>query len=250
MSRTPTLEEVLRAAVRDGLGTVHTAMPGRVESYDAATQKADVQPLVMNVVLADEGGAFAETLPVLTDVPVVFPRGGGFFLTLPLAPGDHVLLVFCERSIDKFTAGDGGVTDPIDARRHNLSDAVALPGFYPFRQPVADASAADMVLGEDEDGVQLALTADGKVRVTFGGGQTVTIEGKDQTAKITLGDGAVSMTIAETLQALYTQLLLALAVHTHTITAPGSQSSPPTNVAAFPPWDPTINSTKVKVPNG
>lgn len=248
--RSPTLEEVIRAALAAAQGRIHTALPGRIESYDSERQCANVQPLIQNITLTGEGEDLVETLPIINDVPVVFPRGGGFFISLPLAKGDYVLLVFNERSIDKFVTGSGGVTDPLDPRQHNLSDAVAFAGFYPFAQSIEDSNGEDLVLGKDENGVQLALTADGRVNVTFGGGQTITIEGKDANAKITLGDGAVSMTIAETLQALYNLLHAQLVIHTHTVTAPGSQSGPPTNAAAFPPWDPTINSTKVKVPNG
>lgn len=232
------------------LSNVHTAMPAKVMAYDAAQQTVDVQPLIMNVQRTMDGDDISEVLPQINSVPVMFPRGGGFFIRWPLAVDDYVLLVFNERSIDAYTAGEGAVTDPVDVRMHNLSDAVAHPGFYPFSQSIADGAGDDLVLGKDEDGVQLALTADGKINVTFNGGQTITIEGKDATAKITLGDGAVSMAIAETLQALWTMMHAQQIIHTHTITAPGSQSGPPTNAAAFPVWDPTINSTKLKVPNG
>lgn len=124
-------------------------MPGRVESYDVATQKADVKPLLMRGVLTGDGEDVVQSLPVIPGVPIVFPRAGGFYVSFPVEPGDHVLLVFCERSIDKWATSEaGGDTDPIDLRTHALADAVAIPGCYPFQKSV-QAHATDMVLGKD-----------------------------------------------------------------------------------------------------
>lgn len=247
-SRSPTLEEALRVAIGSSLANVHTAMPARVESYDVATQKCSVQPLVMNVLRPIEGDDIKEVLPIINDVPVMFPRGGGFFVSLPIAVGDFVLLVFNERSIDKFVTSDGNVTDPVDVRQHNLSDAVAIPGFYPFKQPIVDDNANDLVMGKDEAGVQLKITADNKVKVTFDGGTTVVIDGKDATAKLVLGSGTKSMAISETLQALYELLKTWDTTHTHIAGAPGSPTGPPIEAATHPAWDAQIASNKLKVP--
>lgn len=248
-SRTPRLEEVLRLAYRTMQTDLHVALPGRVEKYDASTQKADVKPLLQRHLSIPEQGELIEPLPVITDVPVVFPRGGGFFLSLPLAVGDHVLLVFNERSIDKFVAGDGGDTDPIDLRMHSLSDAVAFPGFYPSQKALGDASGDALVLGKD-GGLELILDPAGKLDVKIGGQSMLHAEQTGALAALTLGTGTVSLTIAEHLQLLYQLLAVWLAAHTHTSTAPGVQTSPPTQAAAVPPWDPAIVSSKVKVTDG
>jgi hypothetical protein len=52
---------------------------------------------------------------------------------MPLTRGDYVLLVFCERSIDAWLS-IGGIVDPDDYRKFDLSDAVAIPGLFPFGQ--------------------------------------------------------------------------------------------------------------------
>ena len=39
-------------------------------------------------------------LPLLVDVPVVFPRGGGVTLTLPVVPAMSAFVVFADRCID------------------------------------------------------------------------------------------------------------------------------------------------------
>lgn len=149
-SRTPTLAELLDIAIESKLRGLHVALPGRIDSYDLDNQRVDVQPLLQRTPVASDGTELAvETLPILHDVPLVFPRGGGFFMSLPVVAGDLVLLVFVERSMDVWLDGQGDLTKPLDFRRHNLSDAVAIPGLYPLKRPLADAHAENLVVGLD-----------------------------------------------------------------------------------------------------
>lgn len=130
LSRTPTLAEVL-ASVRAGIfRDLRVGMPGRVESFDASTGTADVQPLVREAVEQDDGSIAQVSLPVLTGVPIMFPGGGGLRITFPMAQGDTVWLEFADRSIDSWLA-TGSEGAPDDSRRHALSDAVAYPGIRP-----------------------------------------------------------------------------------------------------------------------
>jgi len=76
-----------------------------------------------------------------------------------VAKGDLVTLLFCERSIDKYTQGTGQDTDPVHLHMHNLIDAVAFPGFYPFSQPLKEAHADNLVIGKDE-GAQIHIKPD------------------------------------------------------------------------------------------
>lgn len=243
-TRIPTLAEVLTAAIDSRLGLLHTALPGRVESYDAASQKATVKPLIQNVELPDEGAEILDVLPVLHDVPVVFPRTAGFFLSLPVAKGDLVLLVFLERSADLWLHSQGGDTNPVDPRRHDLSDAVAIPGLFPFPRALKNAATDGVKLGGDAaNAMRLEITAGGEFKVTVGSQPTLTLSQAGAAALLTLGTGAVSPAIAENMQVLWTLLTGYLTAMAASITALGG--APPTPP---PPWDPTIASMKVKVP--
>ncbi len=178
--RTPELEDVLRLALENFQSGLHVALPGRIESYDASSQTASVKPLLKNTFIDDEGVDVVETLPVINRVPIQFARGGGFFLSFPIVKGDHVLLVFNERSIDKFQTGDGDDTDPVDIRMHNLSDPVALPGFYPDSKALADAHVNNTVLGKD-GGTQIHV-ADGKIELgAEGSSDKASLDSKLQT---------------------------------------------------------------------
>ena len=151
----PTLPEVIREAIDARLEGVRVAMPGIVQAYDAAKQSADVLPAVRGSVLQVDGTLTPEALPVIPDVPVAFPRAGGFFLAFPLAPGDSVLLVFSEVDLNEWRRV-GSVVDPGDARRHTLAGAVAIPGLFPATNPIAPAPNGAQV--GSEGGVRITLT--------------------------------------------------------------------------------------------
>jgi hypothetical protein len=156
-SRTPSLAEVIRAAMDGRLADVHVAIPGKIERYDPATQRADVKPLVKRRVAAADGEEIVESIPVVPSVPVLFPRSGAFFISLPLQVGDNVLLVFCDRSLDEFVFGPPGVeAEPDDFRTHDLSDAIAIPGVWPVARALTGAHPSNLAMGHDvPGGVQL-----------------------------------------------------------------------------------------------
>ena len=158
-SRSPEPQEVLRAAMEYAVGEVHTALPGRIETWDPVTQKANIKPLIQRLVATESGEELVEALPVLPQVPVIFPRTAAYHITFPVAAGDHVLLVFNERSIDKFIAGNGEDTDPDEYRMHDLSDAVAFLGFYPDAKAISELSADSLALGH-VDGVSVHVAPD------------------------------------------------------------------------------------------
>lgn len=124
---TPDLTTVIAGAIAARTKGLRVALPGRVETYDPTTQTCTVQPLLYEGVIDETGTRQAERLPVLVGVPVVFPGSGGFSVTWPIAAGDTVLVVFSSSSIDRWLAL-GGEVDPIDDRRHHISDAIAIPG--------------------------------------------------------------------------------------------------------------------------
>jgi len=124
---TPSLADVLRGTISDELSGVHVAIPGRVTAYSASRARASVQPLIRRGYTDEAGERQSERLPVVVDVPVVFPGSGPYSLKFPIGVGDTVLLVFASASLDKWLA-IGGEVDPVDDRRHSLSDAIAIPG--------------------------------------------------------------------------------------------------------------------------
>jgi len=249
-TRSPEPEELLRHAITYFLSDVHTMLPAKVEEYFPEEQKVDVKPLIKRRVVGEDAEEILEELPIIPDVPVRFPRTANFFITFPLQPGDLVMLVFAERSLDNWLAGTGEDTDPDEFRMHDLSDAVAMPGLYPFSSAIQDIDTERLSLGHDAAGMQLHIAQD-HVEVTFDNGSTVKFEAKDGDATVTVGDGAKHVAIVEALEALWGQLkskMDAFDAHVHP-TGVGP-SGPPNPLSAIPAWDGAINSTKVSIPDG
>jgi hypothetical protein len=159
-SRTPDLIEVLRQIMSQIGDQLCVSLPGKIESYDSVTQTADVKPLLSKSIVDKDGNEEKVEIPVISKVPVAFSRGGGHFMSFPLEKGDNVFLIFCDRSIDDFWFSDGSSPmDQIDFRTHDLSDAVAIPAFYPSSKSITDLIGNDGVFGK-EKGTQVRSKGD------------------------------------------------------------------------------------------
>jgi hypothetical protein len=170
-------EAALNAALEADRVNLHTSMPGTVTSYDPSTQTVQVQPGIQRI-FRDKG---AVDLPKLVDVPVYFPRGGGFVLSFPVAAGDECLLVFSERAID-FWWKNGGSQLPSELRTHDLSDAFAFVGFS------SNPGIAKVSPGLDPSSVQLrALDASAVIEISPSGNIAATTAAGDITAQATTG---------------------------------------------------------------
>lgn len=113
---------------RDSLmAELRVSMPARVVAYDEAKQLVDVQPLLKETRRDAAGKELVEDLPLLLSCPVVSP----YRIRGPIEKGDIVWVLFADRSIDQWLARGGrDAVDPVDPRRHHLSDAVAIPGVF------------------------------------------------------------------------------------------------------------------------
>lgn len=161
-----TLASVVKAGVENRLKELHTAMPGIVQSFDAVLQLASVQPAIKRIFKTADGTTEILTpndLPVLINVPVIFPRGGGFSLTFPVAKGNECLLVFCERSIDNWHKF-GTVREPGARRFHHLSDATAFVGLSSIPNKVPNYDPTNMELKADDGSVSIKLKVNGGIR--------------------------------------------------------------------------------------
>lgn len=180
-SRSPDLPELLKIAVGSVFDDTYFCGPGKVEKYDDSTQKASVLPLIKRSYLLEDGTKETFDLPKIDNVPVIFPRAGRFFISMPVEKGDLVLLVFCDRSIDKYKSGDGSKPiDPVDLRTNDITDAVAVPGFYPFLKSLKSAlgNKGKMALGDDE-GCQITIDKAGEL-AAFNGNGAFTLKASGQ----------------------------------------------------------------------
>lgn len=152
-------DDLIDISIAYELGFVRTITPGIVQSYDAKTQTAKVQPVIRDSRTVDEEIIY-ERLPPVANAPVMFPSGGGFAMAWPLQKGDRVLLLVCDRSIDEWSGADGEDITPRDPREHDLTDAVVYPGTRPKARPLSVVATSDaLVLGHDSAaGARFKLT--------------------------------------------------------------------------------------------
>jgi hypothetical protein len=158
-TREPLLTEILAQVRERAAADVRVALPAKVVRFDAATQMIDAQPMVREGYIDENGERQTDALPVIPNVPVCFPGSGPFCITFPIAVGDTVLLVFSDRSLDKWLSV-GGVIDPGDDRNHHLTDAIAIPGLRPGNAALKSVGSC-IKIGADAgafEGVALGAT--------------------------------------------------------------------------------------------
>jgi hypothetical protein len=149
-------DQELNTAIENRLKEVHTALPGIIKSYNPATNTVSVQPVLQRVFI-DLG---PQNLPLLEDVPVVFPSGGPFTITCPIAAGDECLLIFSERCID-FWYQNGTIKPPAVYRFHDLSDGFALVGIRNQTRNLSNIQTDAIEIRNADRSVCLRVTATG-----------------------------------------------------------------------------------------
>lgn len=142
------LSEAVQRGIDHNLNKVNTSFTAKVLTYSRETQTADLMPLCQ-----------VQTMPVLTGVPVVFPRSKSSYVHFGLEEGDTVLVQICQRSLEEFKKNSGPSNN--NKRRFHLSDGVAIAGVFGANAPLklrsSDSSALE--IGTEND--YIALTKDG-----------------------------------------------------------------------------------------
>ena len=97
----------LQCALDGRQAQIWTGLPGIVTSVNLAAMTVKVQPAVMGRRLFPDGTMQFVTPPAIPDVPIVFPSGGGYTLTFPIAVGDECDLHFHSRCFDAWWQSGG-----------------------------------------------------------------------------------------------------------------------------------------------
>jgi hypothetical protein len=155
--------ELFRRALDSRAADIWTAFPARVVTYDPGTQTADLEPQVRRPVTDEDGAIDGEDLPVIPNVPIVFPRGGGdtYAITWKIQPNDFVWVHVCTHAIGNWRR-TGEVSDPGDVRTHSLGNCFAVPGAAPNSKTLAQANDSDGALV-----IEAPLTKIGKDATDF-----------------------------------------------------------------------------------
>lgn len=110
----------------DVMFNLRCCIPCIVQSYDPEKGTVECQPAIREKIINQNEEIEYRNLPLLLNVPVVFPSNSEYSVTFPLEKGDECLVLFSDLSIDNFWE-KGNVQNPIEDRRHDLSDGIAIP---------------------------------------------------------------------------------------------------------------------------
>ena len=175
-------ESSIVGAIESAMSGIWTAIPCIVQSFDASAVTIVAQPTIKGIVTDKDNKKSSVNLPLLPDVPVIFPRGGGCTLTFPIAVGDECLVIFASRCIDAWWQS-GGIQMPMDARHHDLSDGFAIVGPMSQARKIGGISTSNAQLRSDDGSTYVELDPAGQVvNIVAPGGvlidaPTVTITG-------------------------------------------------------------------------
>ncbi|HHD2873261.1 TPA: Gp138 family membrane-puncturing spike protein, partial [Klebsiella pneumoniae] len=154
------------------MSAMRVSMPGIIQSFDPDAVTAVVQPAIKGAEKDESGAEVSVNLPLLVDVPVLFPRGGGCTLTFPVEAGDECLVIFADRCID-FWWQSGGVQEPVDGRMHDLSDAFCIVGPQSQAKKIGGISTTGAQLRTDDGSAFIEVAAGGDITATTAGSATI-----------------------------------------------------------------------------
>ncbi len=124
----PNISDLIEAHIGSRLDNLWTQVVGKVERYNASTQKADIQIVQRQPDPEVEEG---RRLPLLGNVPVMWPRNSNMSITFPLALGDTVVVWMLVYSIDNWIRDGVADRQPKRKGRFQLSSAVCFPSVSP-----------------------------------------------------------------------------------------------------------------------
>lgn len=135
-------------------------MPGKVVSFNSEKQTITVQPTYRPVHNGE-----AVDMPELLEVPVRFPKMGGFVMTTPVKTGDMVTLRPQMRSNEEYHTG-GKNESPKDSRSSSLSDMEAfLDGGEPLTDPIPNFNSENFEIRSADGQFKMEMSEDGKFKM-------------------------------------------------------------------------------------
>ena len=150
---------VMADVLQNFLRGVDDMIPAKVVSYDDATNRAVIKPLVMLGTTDGQKISRAQ----LSNIPVFRFGGGGFFIRFPVKPGDFGWLKATDRDMSLIMQR-GGLEDwPNTLRQHSFSDGMFFPDT--LKSWVIDGANADALVIQSLDGSVCVSLHSGKVKI-------------------------------------------------------------------------------------
>lgn len=154
--------EIAALILENRIAEIFISLPAKIVSYDFATQKASVKPLI-NDKYSD---GKTKVLPIINNVPVQFPSSQEAIVHYPINAGLEVTLLFSQRSLEEWL-DNGGEVVPDDPRINNLTDAIAIVGrLKPFGVPSLAENNDDFLIKFKNSKIVLKKNGDAEITAT------------------------------------------------------------------------------------
>ena len=175
-------EQSIDFIFEENVKKLYTSLPGIIQSYDLNTKRAKVLPAIKRLFTDNS----TRSLPVIIDVPIITPSGGGYLISMPLKKGDTVLLIFSQRGITNFKKQYQEAL-PTDSLL-DLHDAIGISGFGTIN--ITPASSDGLSIQTD-NGDNAIIVEDDKVVIKKGNNS---IELTDDIITIVKGNNSIELT--------------------------------------------------------
>lgn len=146
--------EMIKIALEHFLSDVNVCLPGKIiKVIDHKKRKISVQPQIKRVYLNNE----ELEPPIIENVPLMFYGSSKAIWHFPIEVGDHVIVIFSQRSLDNWLSS-GRLSTPGERRFFDLSDAIAIPTIQSFKSNHSQIDNADSVYLSVSGNTKLNLT--------------------------------------------------------------------------------------------
>jgi hypothetical protein len=187
----PELSDVLALQKTDVFASLNCVKVGKITAFDGTKKTAQIKVLFKR----QYPDGTAASYPVLLDCPVFTLQGGGAYVQMPVAVGDHCLVLFSDRSLDDWFQ-NGAEAIPSNPRMHDISDGIAIVGLNPLSNSGPVTPSDKVVISYQ--GTTMTLAASGFIFKGAGGAEVdlaaaiVTIKNQTTTL-LTLMNGFITL---------------------------------------------------------
>jgi len=150
--------EFIEKAIDEQIGEIQLGMIGKIEKFDKSLMRADVQPLMK---LKDNENDLEVELPILSDLPVLFERSGGFVIRPIYENGDLVWIGFATHDIENALKEYSRLASE---KKFELQNACIMGGItkdnFISDNPILFEKDG-LIIGHEKSGISLRITEAG-----------------------------------------------------------------------------------------
>ena len=159
------------------LNQLHCACVGIVTSVNFDEQTLEAIPATKIKVINKDFEESEVNLPLIVDIPFMFPKSGKYSITMPIEIGDECLLIFTDTDFSAWWQS-GEIQSPQTAFKHHLSNAIAIVGISSLKTAVNNYNPNAIEIRNADASEKISLSAGNitlkSATITLDGNITVT----------------------------------------------------------------------------